>query len=169
MRSKLLKKIPFIFDRIVDVCAFFSGLLSVLVMAGICIDVIMRYFFNTPIQGMIAFAEFSLLYITFLAAPWLLRIEAHVKMDFLVSHLSTRKSALLGFISSMIGVLICVVFVWYGAQVTTELWVKGVYDLFKIQGFPKAIPTAIIPVCGFLLLIQFLRRAYRDAKGAARA
>ena len=162
MGTKLVQKIPWVFDRIVEIFAFLSGLLTVLVMLGICIDVIMRYFFNAPIEGMIAFAEFSLLYITFLAAPWLLRIEGHVKMDFLITHLSLKKKALFGIISSIIGVIICVVFVWYGAQVTTELWLKGVYDLFKIQGFPKAIPTAIIPVCGLALLIQFLRRAYQD-------
>lgn len=152
------------FDRLVDAMAALSGVLIVLMMLGTSIDVLMRYFLNAPIHGLVAFTEFGLLYIAFLAAPWLLRLDYHVRLDFLINSLRTRQRALLGFVTNLLGGVVCVVFVWYGTQEAWELWMRNVYDIFKLQGFPKAIPVAIIPACGLVLLIQFGKLAARDLR-----
>ena len=138
--------------------AFLSGVLIVLAMLGTGIDVILRYLFNGHIENILSLIEFGLLYIAFLSAAWILKREKHVKVDFLVTRVSPRKQNMLAIFSSLIGIVICLVYVWYGTTVTWELWEAGTYDIFRIRGFPKAVPVAIIPIGSFVLLIQFFRR-----------
>lgn len=142
--------------------AYLAGALILLDMSSLCIDVILRYFSSWHIRDLLAYIEFSLIFITFLSAAWVLKQEGHVRVDFLVSKMGPRSQTVLAIFSSIIGIIVCLVFVWYGAVATYELWVTNAYDVFKITGFPKAIPVAIIPVGSFILLIQFVRRAYHD-------
>lgn len=158
------EKITRVFDAVLNGAAFLSGILIVLMMLGVSADVLLRYFFNKPISGLIALAEIGMLYAAFLAAPWLLRIEAHVKMDFLTDRINPRRRAFLIAFGSLLGAAVSLVFIFYGTEVTLDLWRKGEYDLFKIKGFPKAISTAIIPTSSVLLLIQFARRGYSSFK-----
>jgi C4-dicarboxylate transporter DctQ subunit len=167
MLIRLIRTLDRIFDRTVDVFAFLSGALIFLTMVGTSADVILRYLFNHPIEEMVALSEFALLYITFLGAPWLLRTNGHIQMDFFVSRMSSKNRAMLEIVSSIMGMFISLVLIWYGAQVTQELWVMKVYDLFKLAGFPKAIIVAIIPIGSFLLLFQFLKNLLKIRKQRA--
>ena len=86
-------------------------------------------------------------------------------MDLLVDRLGLRGQAVFNFISSAIGIIISLVFIICGVQVTVDHWIRDITDPFKLMWFPKAIPIAIIPVGSFLLLIQFIRRIIIAWKG----
>ena len=164
MLNKLIRHLERAFDCAVDVCAHLAGALIFLTMMGTSVDVLSRYLFNRPIQEMVALTEFALLYVTFLAAPWLLKMSGHIQMDFFVSRMGSRTKAAFEIVSCIMGVFISVVLIWYGTQVTRELWVMKVHDLFKLEGFPKAIVVAIIPVGSFLLLFQFIKNLFAVVK-----
>ena len=151
MFGKLIRKCDALFDSAVDACAVAAGVLIFLTMIGTSADVLGRYFLNRPIEEMMALSEFGLLYITFLSAPWLLRINGHIQMDFFISRMGIRKKSQLEILSCAMGLFICLILIWYGTQVSRELWVMKVYDLFKMKGFPKAIIVAIIPFGSVLL------------------
>lgn len=156
MLTRFLQQLDKLFLWTVDVFAFLSGALIFLTMVGTSVDVLSRYFFNRPIEEMVALTEFALLYITFLAAPWLLKNHGHIQMDFFVSRMTPRSKAFFEAVSCLMGIFITLILIWFGAKVTRELWVMKVYDLFKLAGFPKAIIVAIIPIGSFMLLFQFL-------------
>ncbi len=156
MLRRSLQQLDKVFHWTVDVFAFLSGALIFLTMVGSSVDVLSRYFFNRPIEEMVALTEFALLYITFLAAPWLLKNHGHIQMDFFVSRMTPRTKVLFEAVSCAMGIFITLILIWFGAKVTWELWVMKVYDLFKLAGFPKAIIVAIIPIGSFMLLFQFL-------------
>jgi C4-dicarboxylate transporter DctQ subunit len=164
MLGKLIRKCDVLFDSAVDACAVAAGVLIFLTMIGTSADVLGRYFLNRPIEEMMALSEFGLLYITFLSAPWLLRINGHIQMDFFISRMGIRKKSLLEIVSCVMGLFICLILIWYGTQVSRELWVMKVYDLFKMKGFPKAIIVAIIPFGSVLLFFQFLKNLIRAGK-----
>jgi TRAP-type C4-dicarboxylate transport system permease small subunit len=168
MLDRLVRQSDRAFDFAVDGCAFLSGALIFLTMLGTSVDVLSRYLFNRPIQEMVALTEFALLYITFLAAPWLLKMSGHIQMDFFVSRMSPRRKAAFEIVGCILGVFISLVLIWYGTQVTRELWIMKVHDLFKLEGFPKAIIVAIIPIGSILLLFQFIKNLSAVVKSQRR-
>ena len=156
---KLLAKAGTIFDRTTNFLAFVAAVLIIFTMLSVSVDVFMRYFLQRPMIWVLEVTEIILLFITFLGTAWLLRREGHVKVDIVLSHLNPRTQTLLGIISSIIGIIVCVVLVWYGTQVSYDYIQRGLYEPTLLE-IPKGPLLAIIPVGSFLLLIQFLRRTY---------
>ena len=156
---KLLAKAGTIFDRTTNFLAFVAAVLIIFTMLSVSVDVFMRYFLQRPMIWVLEVTEIILLFITFLGTAWLLRREGHVKVDIVLSHLNPRTQTLLSIISSIIGIIVCVVLVWYGTQVSYDYIQRGLYEPTLLE-IPKGPLLAIIPVGSFLLLIQFLRRTY---------
>lgn len=165
MVTKILRKFTAIFDRTIDILFVLAGVVIVCQMVSVAGSTLMSYFLKISMPWVIAFSEFGILYIVFLSTAWLLKHERHVKMDIVVRRLSPRNQSVFVIITSIIGIGICLILTVYGIQVTWDHWVRGLYDIFKLIGFPKAIALVIIPIGSFLLTIQFARRAY----GALRA
>ena len=152
-------RVESIFDAILNVFAFLSALLLAFIMLSICLEVIMRYFLNRPLVWVIEMSEYALLYITFLGTAWLLRREGHVTVDILLVRLNPKNQAALGFFSSIIGIIISLVFIWYGSDVAWDHYQRGVFKPTVLQ-FPTAPILAIIPIGSVILAMQFIRRGY---------
>ncbi len=148
-----------IFDGILNGFAFLSALLLAFIMLSICLEVIMRYFLNRPLVWVIEMSEYALLYITFLGTAWLLRREGHVTVDILLVRLNPKTRAVLGFFSSIIGIVISLILIWYGSEVAWDHYVRGVFKPTVLQ-FPTAPVLAIIPIGSIILAMQFIRRGY---------
>jgi TRAP-type C4-dicarboxylate transport system permease small subunit len=103
--------------------------------------------------------EYAMLYITFLGASWLLREEGHVRVDILILLLKPESQALLSSLTSILGVIVCSVLVFYGAWSTWLHYQKELYT-FTAMELLKWPFLIIIPFGSLLLLIQFVRSAY---------
>ena len=156
---KLQTRATIVFDRTMGALAILAGIIIIFIMLSIASDVVGRTFLNRPIIWVIEISEICLVAITFLGAAWLLKREGHVKLDILVNHLNPRSQALLNAITSIVGAIICLAVVWYGAKVSWDHFQRGLvaYSLLGPPTFPR---YTIIAVGSFLLSIQFLRRAY---------
>ncbi len=153
---KLLKAT---FDRIIDVLAVFARVLLVLVMLVVCADVVMRYFFNSPMSWVLESTQFALVFITFLGATWVLKNEGHVRMDIVINRFSQRTQNRINVVTSILCAAVCLVVTWYGVKV----WWDYVQIDYLYPGslvIPAYFLEAVIPIGGFLLFIQFLRRTY---------
>ena len=159
MNIRKPNKITRIFDRTLDLFSIFAGALVVFIALGITTDVALRYFWNSPIFWMTEVTEDALLWICFLVAAWLLRSEGHVKMDLVVSRLKPGTQTLINIITSVISTVAVLVLTWYGG-VQTWASFKGGYAEVTPLGPPIAPIQVIIPIGGFLLFIQLLRRTY---------
>ena len=84
--SKTIKYLEAIFDTIINISAIFAGVLIILIMLCVCVDVIMRYFFNSPLFWVVELGEYAMLYITFTGAAWLLKTDGHVTIDIFNNH-----------------------------------------------------------------------------------
>jgi TRAP-type C4-dicarboxylate transport system permease small subunit len=100
--SRSLARIGCILDRIIDLCAFAAGLLLSFILISVCLEVVMRYFLNRPLQWVIELTEYALLYITFLGTAWLLKKDGHIAVDVMLFRLGPRAQAFLGVFSSAI-------------------------------------------------------------------
>jgi len=156
---KLIDRFHRFFDHIVDYAAFISGIVLGLVTLLVCTDIVMRYFFNKPIQGSLESSEYGLLFLTLLAAAWLVRKNKHVRMELLVNKLKPATQAYINGITSILCVLICGIVTYYGVLVVIDRFQTGHRLTTTLE--PLSYPLmSIIPLCFFLLIIQFIVSAY---------
>jgi C4-dicarboxylate transporter DctQ subunit len=151
-----LKKALSLLDRLMDSFAVVGAILIIYIMAATCLEVVARRV-RYPQKWVMETTEYSLLFITFLATAWLLRGEYHVRMDILTNALNQRAQALLGVISSILGIIVSLVLVIFGSIVTWDYLQRGVFRPTPLLT-PSAPLYAIIPLGSFFLLIQFVRR-----------
>lgn len=157
-----MKHILTILDKTMEGMTFLAGLLLVFIMLAVCFDVILRTFFNIPQMWVTEVTECLLLYITFLASAWLLREGGHVKVDILLNRLKPRSLALLGIISALIGLVVSLVLLIFGASVTWDYYQRGIYTPSAME-FPVFIILFIIPLGSLLLFFEFLRKGVRNS------
>jgi C4-dicarboxylate transporter, DctQ subunit len=149
------------FDLVLDVFMFLAAAIIGFLMIAVCWDVLARAFAGKPVIWVLEFTEYGLLYITFLSGGWLLKNEGHVNNDLLLARLSTKNGFLLNTMTSVLGMIICLLITWFGAAVSLEKLQSGAYQPTPVEtpDFPIFV---IIPVGFFLLSIQFLRRGHRN-------
>ena len=156
---KLTNRIVSFFDHANTVLIYLAGAVLAFIVLTVSAEVILRYVLNAPTVWVVEVNENNLLYLTFLAVAWVLSRDRHVKVELVTSRLSPKAQHLLGFITSVIGLIVCLVVTWYGARVTWQDFQSGAFrpGLNKI---PEASILFIIPVGTFLLSFQFLRRIF---------
>lgn len=159
VKLKLLTRASTVFDRILELSALLAAVILLFIMLLVSAGVILRYFFHNPLRWSFDVSEIALLYITFLGTAWLLRAEGHVKVDILISRFKPTVQAYFGIFSSIVGIIISWVLVWYGAQVTIDHFQRGIVEPTAVE-FPVGPILLIIPLGSILLFIQSLRRSY---------
>lgn len=152
-------------DLVISAMAVVAAALLLFQVVSVSIDVVLRYFFNMPIRGVIALNEWSLLYIAFLGAPWLQRQGGHVSVDIfteLGGPKTQRASNLLGI---ALGIFSCLVLIYFGSIVTYEKYVDDVYDYFKMRDVPVWPVYLVIPFGSLIWLLQLFRDLGRNLAG----
>jgi TRAP-type C4-dicarboxylate transport system permease small subunit len=154
-----VRKVSAILDGTIGLLAFVAGVILIFVLLSVCAEVVMRYFLGRPIIWVTEVSEYSLLYITFLGAAWVLKRERHVKMELVLDRLNPKVQALVNTITSIVGAIICLALTYYGAQVTWDHFVRGLHTPTTLR--PLLFPIlAVIPLGSFFFFIQFLRRTH---------
>ncbi|MFH1124771.1 MAG: TRAP transporter small permease [Pseudomonadota bacterium] len=152
-----------IFDWVLNILATVAGVLILLIALFVSYSVTIRYMHMNPPIWILQCTEYALLWITFLAAAWLLRKDGHVRIDTLVIRLSPRIQRFLEILTSVLGFLVCSVIVWFGATKTYDLYARGVMDVKGVT-LPEYPLFVIIPLGGLMLLIQFARNLVKSLK-----
>jgi len=147
------------FDSTINILAIVGAIVILFIMLSISTEVSMRYFLNLAPTWVIEISEYCLVFMTFLAAAWILREEGHVRIDIVLNRLSHRAQAILNSITSILGAIIWFIITWYGAQVTWTYFLNDVRTPSFLE-MPFAPLLIVIPITSFVLSIQFLRRAY---------
>ena len=158
MISKPLAKASRIFDRILNFCVVFAGIIVIFMMLSVCYDVVMRYFFNRPTIWVVDVASYCLLFLTFLITAWVMRRNGHVKIELIVDMLRPKGQLWLNGIMSVIAAITFLLIVWYSANLTWELY-EMKFTVNSVTRPLKFMIIFIIPLGSLLLSIQLIRRA----------
>jgi len=147
-----------IFDRTITILMTVSGIIILLDALAVTIDVLMRYVFSKTYVGLFELTEYSLLWMTFMGAAYIMRNNGHVRVDAVTNLLNPRNRAILDGIASVIGMFILLVVTWYSAKLTlhdfqTDFTLSGILRPVK---WPIEI---IIPIGFFMLFLQLARNA----------
>ncbi len=156
---KLIRKFTNIFDGTINIFAFLATVLLTFIMLLIVTEISVRYFWGRPIMGTVEITGYALLYITFLAATWVLREERHVKVELVLTRLKPRVQSFLNITTSLISAIVFLVITWYGVRVTWDSYQINYLSPTELET-PKFLIVLIIPIGSFLLSLQLLRRTY---------
>jgi TRAP-type C4-dicarboxylate transport system permease small subunit len=139
-----------------------AGLLLLLMTAMIGADVLLRNIGAGGFPPSNELSEDSLYLITLLAAPGLLRQGQHIRIDIVLRALPQRIGWLLEWVGDIVGLICCLIFVWYGAAVAAASFADGSVSI-KTLVSPEWWLLAPMPVAFALLAIEFCFRMHRLA------
>lgn len=156
------------FDRIDRVIGRIYAVIGALVgltiggfALGISIDLLLRLLEAGNIPGLQEVIEYLLFAGVFLAAPWVLRLNAHVRVDLVVGNLPTALARLLERAIDAMGLVICLVLVWYGWTNLSSAWMFQSMQMKYFQ-MPEWLLLTGFVVCFAMLAQEFLFRLIRN-------
>jgi TRAP-type C4-dicarboxylate transport system permease small subunit len=123
------------------------------------IDVSGRYLFNKPVLGTFEVFEILLPAIVLLGLGYTQGNKAHVRMEILVSRLSSRKQIILNFFTNSCALFISVLILWRGWVLVTEYWRMG--RTIPTIGVPMFLPQCLVPlgalILSLVLIVQMIQ------------
>jgi TRAP-type C4-dicarboxylate transport system permease small subunit len=136
-------------------------------MAGlmiiVCLDLSLRYFFNSPLMWGTEVTEILLLYITFLGMAWVFKEDGHVVIDVFTGKATGRKKKILNGISYFLVGIVSAVLIYYGFYATLDHFRRGVFNPTVIET-PIALIIIVIPIGSIPLLLEVLIKFRRLVK-----
>jgi len=156
-------KLDSLLDRLNSVMAWIAALAIIFMMFAISYAVIMRYVWNKPVPWIVEISSYLMLYITFLGTAWLQRKGGHVEVDLFTGRLKPRVRAAFKTITSLGGAVVGFILAWKGSLVTVDYFQRDVTAI-GILNTPQFLLMGIIPIGGFLLLVEFLLQARQQAR-----
>ena len=155
----LLSRLGHIFDKIMIWLTYFNGVLIFSIILMVSLDILSRNILNLPIQYVDEFSGYSIIYICFLSAPWVLRREGHISVTVVVEQLNPRNRRVHTIIVSILLAMMCLILTYFGSGATLDAYKRGF--CVNIGIFVPLFPLmVVIPIGYFLLFIQFVRRTY---------
>ncbi len=145
------------YARVLDALGVGAGVVFGLIALATSWDVLQRSLSGQTLKGLGDLVEYALFVATFLAAPWLLRQNGHVTVDFLVSALPQRLGQAARRVADAVGLVVCLVLLVYAVRVSWRSWASGNIVLKTIV-FPEWWLYAVIAVSMALLALEFVRR-----------
>jgi TRAP-type C4-dicarboxylate transport system permease small subunit len=137
---------------------FCMGLLFFMMVLGTC-DVMGRYLFNKPILGTLEIFEILLPAIVLLGLGYTQGNNAHVRVELLVSRLSSRKQTVLNFVTNGFALFISVLILWRGWLLTIVYWRMG--RTIPTIEVPMFLPQLLVPlgasILSLVLIVQMLQ------------
>lgn len=149
-----------------------TGVVAAILFAAmallVCADVLLRNLGITSIPWSVEATEYMLMVSAFLAAPWLVYTNDHIRVDILIRSLPAPTRRVVEIAGYIICLVISLVLVVQGFVSMVDSAEQGGL-IFKVLVFPDwwlAIPMVI---CFILLSVEFIRRlacAFLGAKVA---
>lgn len=138
------------------------------IMVLIGVHVVGRYFFKTPVKGMIEIAAIFMVFIVFFALAEVTREKSHVNVDILLVRLSRRTQNILLLITSFLSIIISVIIAWKMWSRAINLWTNPGETAGATLAIPL-MPFIVVASIGFTLLslellVDIIERSIQAAK-----
>jgi len=150
-------RISQIYERLLTACGFVAGMTFVLLAVLIALDVLLRNLGLFSSGALLEITEYALFATTFLAAPWVLWLGNHVRVDLVLTMVPTPVALILEIVADLAGLVCSVMLGWHGFNVALVSFQRG--DLIVKQlVVPEWTLMMFIPASCLLLAIEFIRR-----------
>jgi len=152
------------FDRLNRFLAVIACSLMVVITLAICTEIVTRSFLDISNPWLVELSEITLLYMTFLAAAWVLGNDGHVSIDLFLEHMGPKPVKTLHIILSTVAGGTCFIVCWFGILTVIDQYQNDIREPTMMAPLTYWI-TAVVPFGLFLLGVQFFRRGVRAALG----
>ncbi len=139
---------------LIDAMAFVAGATLVWLMVSVVISVGMRNAGIQPFAWLFTSAEYGLLYLTMLGAPWLVRERGHVHIELLTSALPKGPQRVVSRGVAVLCVLVCVVLAWKGTELFLTNIERNDFDV-RAYFYPRWLLTITFPISFGLMAVEF--------------
>jgi C4-dicarboxylate transporter DctQ subunit len=157
-----MKKVIQLYDRIVNIIAGLAAVLLVFITVIVTGEVAYRIVTNRSLGWVEEVTSYCLLIIGFLAAPWVLKVNGHVRMDLVFNALGPRVRRVLATATSITAGIVSLVLFYYATLVTWDFQQINYFNP-TVLAPPKFVFIAVIAFGFLLLTIESARMAYRYA------
>jgi len=159
-------KINHLIDLIIDFMAVIGRLLLVAITILVFVDIITLKLFDYSLSWIFEVNEYSLLFITFLGAAFVLRRDEHIKLDLVLNLLSNKQRRIVEIVNSFIGMIISLIVTVAGFIATMSLYERNIISEGVIS-IPRYLIVIIIPIGLLFITIQFFRIMMQRLKNTA--
>ena len=153
--------------------AYLAAALTLAMSLWITFDVLGRNLFGWSAPWAFDLSEYALVWMTFLAAPWVLLQDRHVRIEILVDVVPSKVQRILGIVVSLAAIAACAILAWRTGIAAAD-YIRNDIMMPRIWRIPRIWPYAIVPVGSALLMLAFVVRLIhylkdRDPEAAFRA
>lgn len=151
-----MKTVNRILDGINLGLSVIAGLWLCFLLLSISYATISRFVYRNPHSNLVEYSAYGLIFIAFLAAPWLLQHNKHINVDIVLNAMKPRSQLKLGIITDIIGFIIIAVYFFFGYKVTVDYFINDIHVMDSMNT-PQWILLLPIPIGCFFLALQYLR------------
>ncbi|MEM6711000.1 MAG: TRAP transporter small permease [Pseudomonadota bacterium] len=145
-----------LYDGLVNLLALIAAAMLVWLMVSVVVSVGMRNAGLQPLAWLFTSAEYALLYMTMLGAPWLVREKGHVHIELVTAVLPPNLRRLLSRLIAGACVLVCVILAWKGVDLVATNLERNDFDV-RAYFYPRWLLTIVFPTAFGLMAIEFAR------------
>jgi len=147
------------YNALMQACGGAAALALGIAALLVAFDVVSRNLNLVVLPWVVEVSEYSLPFATFLAAPWILYRNEHVRLDLLLTSVPRGVARAIDRAADVAGLLICLVFLWFGLYVIADSASHGSM-VDKTLSFPEWWLYVPVPFCFALMSIEFVRRIF---------
>ena len=155
-----MKALARAYDALIGGLAMLAGLTVAAVCLLIVYDVVARNLGLQPPDSTVALTEYSLLYFTMAAAPWLVRIRGHIVVEVLHSRLSGQTRVLADRLILVICIVTSVLIATLATLLAVEAASRGEIEIRSLA-MPREFLFAPLAIGFGLMACEFIRLAIR--------
>ena len=149
------------YSTLVYAMAIIAGSTLVWLMISTIASVTMRNLGLQPAAWLFTSAEYGILYMTMLGAPWLVREKGHVHIELVTSALPEGPRRIVSRIVALACVLVCVILAWKGVELFLKNIARGDFDT-RAYYYPRWLLTVTFPLSFGIMAIEFARFVFGD-------
>lgn len=138
-----------------------GGIIVFIMSTLLTVDVILRYFFNSPTSWAFDMSTWGTTVLAFSLGGYVLLIGEHVRVDFLFEKLTKRQKSIVDLISALFLFLMAGSFIWIGMGYVIHYYNIGAMSTGG-WNVPLWIKWAIVPIGGLLIGLQGLVKLFND-------
>ena len=144
------------YDAVIVGLAVLAGAMMAAVFLAIIYDVSLRTVGFQPPFWTSALTEYALLYMTMIAAPWLVRVRGHVFVESATLQLGKSTRRVVEKVVYIICIVVCLILAYYAANQGLDVASRGELDIRSIIA-PRWVLFVPLTIGFFLSAIEFLR------------
>lgn len=161
-----MRKAISLYGQFLEILGIGAGGVLATLATLIALDVLIRNLGIGNFPWLIEVAEYGLYISTFLAAPWVLHLGGHVRVDVLITLLPKPAAKALDALVDLTGLAISVMLLYFAVLAAHDAHSIGSM-IFKELVLPEWVLLSVMPFGFALLAVEFALRLLRVSVAAA--